>query len=226
MKKIIFTGSLAVVLTAGVNMSASAALASNSVLNFAPGVVTTGSSDVVSVNSGSYFGIDTSGDGRVSSFERTATSQNEGVIIGQAQLLPPSVPGGQVSVIDVWSQSNNTTEGTHWTSSPANILTDDGAGNVTVDLSGLTLNTGGQNIFLDGSGVAQIICAIDCSNGDSYTLDYSARIAQGDASNFGGLGYVLHFEGTISAVPVAAAVWLFGSGLLGLAGVARRRKTS
>lgn len=31
-------------------------------------------------------------------------------------------------------------------------------------------------------------------------------------------------SGSISAVPVPAAVWLFGSGLMGLVGVARRRK--
>jgi len=31
---------------------------------------------------------------------------------------------------------------------------------------------------------------------------------------------------SVSAVPVPAAVWLFGSGLLGLAGIARRRKQS
>ena len=30
---------------------------------------------------------------------------------------------------------------------------------------------------------------------------------------------------TVSAVPIPAAVWLFGSGLLGLIGVARRKKT-
>ena len=34
------------------------------------------------------------------------------------------------------------------------------------------------------------------------------------------------FQGTVSAVPVPAAVWLMGSGLLGLVGVARRRKTA
>ncbi len=31
---------------------------------------------------------------------------------------------------------------------------------------------------------------------------------------------------TVSAVPVPAAAWLFGSGLLGLVGVARRRRQS
>jgi len=32
------------------------------------------------------------------------------------------------------------------------------------------------------------------------------------------------FSPTLTAVPVPAAAWLFGSGLLGLAGTARRRK--
>ena len=31
---------------------------------------------------------------------------------------------------------------------------------------------------------------------------------------------------TPSAVPVPAAAWLFGSGLIGLVGIARRRKTA
>ncbi len=34
------------------------------------------------------------------------------------------------------------------------------------------------------------------------------------------------FTRTVSAVPVPAAVWLFGSGLVGLAGIARRKKTA
>ena len=36
-------------------------------------------------------------------------------------------------------------------------------------------------------------------------------------------GQAPSFQGTVSAVPVPAAVWLFGSGLLGLVGVARRK---
>lgn len=37
------------------------------------------------------------------------------------------------------------------------------------------------------------------------------------------VGQAPSFQGTVSAVPVPAAVWLFGSGLLGLVGVARRK---
>jgi len=37
------------------------------------------------------------------------------------------------------------------------------------------------------------------------------------------VGQAPSFQGTVSAVPVPAAVWLFGSGLVGLAGVARRK---
>ena len=40
-----------------------------------------------------------------------------------------------------------------------------------------------------------------------------------------GVNYFLHLEGVVNAAPVPApaALWLFGSGLLGLIGVARRK---
>ncbi len=49
---------------------------------------------------------------------------------------------------------------------------------------------------------------------------------KGDVSGFGGVLYGLHLEGKIgggAAVPVPAAAWLFGSGLIGLVGIARRK---
>lgn len=39
-------------------------------------------------------------------------------------------------------------------------------------------------------------------------------------------GFSPEFAGTATVVPVPAAVWLFGSGLLGLVGIARRKKTA
>jgi len=39
-------------------------------------------------------------------------------------------------------------------------------------------------------------------------------------------GETLIFSGSVSAVPVPAAVWLFGSGLIGLIGVAKRKAHS
>ena len=36
--------------------------------------------------------------------------------------------------------------------------------------------------------------------------------------------YSIQLVGSASTVPVPAAVWLFGSGLVGLLGVARRKK--
>ncbi|VAW68715.1 hypothetical protein MNBD_GAMMA09-1860 [hydrothermal vent metagenome] len=231
MKKIMLACPLAAVLTVGMSVPASAALSSNALLNFLPGVVTSTSSGAQLVNSGSYFGFDFNGDGRVAAAERTAISQNEGLKISQAQRLPGGGTGIENAVIDLWRSFGDT--GTHWTSLPANILTDDGAGEVTIDLTGWTANlNGNQNISLGSGawggfvdGVAQINCALDCSDGDTYTLDYTATVPPLDPSGKGGLAYLYHLEGRISSVPLPAAVWLFGSGLLGLVGVARWRKT-
>ncbi len=260
MKKIIFTGSLAVVLTAGVNMSASAALASDAVLNFEPGVLAhVGSgSHGLSIASGSYFGLDTDSSGRVSLLgESVPVLQNEGLFIGTVQLASGShrgpVDGSENPGIDnPWSYFGST--GMHYASTPTNVLTDDGNGNATVDFSGWGVTWGGipainlggglqdcgtandgicvdpvngtdiAGTFDNGTGIATVTCAVDCAEGDTYTLDYTAIVPQADASNFGGVLYVLHLEGTIASVPVPAAVWLFGSGLLSLAGVARCRR--
>jgi len=56
-----------------------------------------------------------------------------------------------------------------------------------------------------------------------YVLDWDSQIKQGP---FNGAVASWHLEGVVenvSAVPVPAAVWLFGSGLLTMLGVSRRR---
>jgi hypothetical protein len=61
----------------------------------------------------------------------------------------------------------------------------------------------------------------------SYAFDYYLWRYGLSTDPFGGTwDYTLTFEvGAASTVPVPAAVWLFGTGLLGLVGTARRKKT-
>jgi len=50
-----------------------------------------------------------------------------------------------------------------------------------------------------------------------------------DTNPFAGIQYEFDIYGNdplVSAVPVPAAVWFFGSGLLGLIGIARRKKAA
>ena len=59
------------------------------------------------------------------------------------------------------------------------------------------------------------------------TLDGDGTGTPGTAMTAGPfVGFSPTFSGIATAVPVPAAVWLFGSGLLGLVGVARRKKAA
>lgn len=100
-----------------------------------------------------------------------------------------------------------------------------------VDMSGWTVTWNGIAAIPMGGDAAQGDSSIaaftwDGTNGGTYTITHSAHVPLGDPSGFGGVAYDLNLTGTVSTIPVPAAVWLFGSGLLGLVGVARRRKTA
>jgi hypothetical protein len=106
------------------------------------------------------------------------------------------------------------------------IASDDLNGNATINMTGWTANWNGRDFDMDTGEDAIVTCGIDCSVGDSYILNYMAIVSEG---GFEGLPYMIHLEGTIgssmASVPVPAAMWLFGSGLIGLVGVVRRKKT-
>ncbi|TCV79982.1 VPLPA-CTERM sorting domain-containing protein [Sulfurirhabdus autotrophica] len=62
------------------------------------------------------------------------------------------------------------------------------------------------------------------ANGEIVALDGDLNNVKGNTLINGPFqGYSLYLEGTISPVPVPAAVWLLGSGLFGLIGLARRK---
>ena len=109
------------------------------------------------------------------------------------------------------------------------------SGAIDATITGDTINVvsfpfggtyGGSNFDLPASNVTG---TADEATG-AYSFDYSSVIQSG---SFKGLTAYFHIEGVATLadggpgpnpVPVPAAVWLLGSGLVGLAGVARRRK--
>ena len=75
----------------------------------------------------------------------------------------------------------------------------------------------------DGTGnsdhVWQLVTAILIGDGSEMKIGFSAFDADGTSDTLGGSIDLV----SLKAVPVPAAVWLFGSGLLGLVGYSRRK---
>ena len=189
----------------GLSSQAYAMLPSNAVLQFDKGVA----SSYGNVTKGSYFGMDLSSDGVIKPSERIAISQNAGLAIGKAQDASGShlgaVDGNESPGLDnAWGFFGNT--GLTYTLLPTKILSDDGAGNVTLDFSGFgvtwnsipRIDMSKQSWQGNPEGVAEITCATDCSEGDTYTLSYSATVPAGDPSNFGGVKYNYFLTGKIT----------------------------
>ncbi len=222
--------------------SVNAALVNGATLAFDAGVETcvadTYGDVTCQITSGSYFGMDTNGSNTITGAEKTAISMNNGLILGAVQLPQGSHAGSPdgtetPSIDQPWEWFGNT--GMHGTSKAVNILSQT-AGSVELDFSGWGFAWNDITYYYNGrlaqgawtgnpDGVALLECAVDCSIGETYNLLYSATFPAGDCSGcWANVRYTLHLEGTISAVPIPAAVWLFGSGLIGLVGFSRRNK--
>ena len=156
-------------------------------------------------------------DGVFSEEERVGieTGIDGGIILGAIQ---------DVGYIDSsWVFNGGT--GNHYTRSPITIISDDNAGNVILDMSGFTVWWENEYTPLDfvKNVEGTLTCGSACDNGDTFVLE--ARAILPVTHGFDNPDdYLFHMEGTISSVPVPAAIWLFGSGLIGLVGFARRKK--
>ncbi len=125
--------------------------------------------------------------------------------------------------------------GMHYSSVAFAEVADSHTGHHHLDFSGWTVTWNGIATIPMGSGawngnadgVATITCSsVSCSDTSTFTLDYSALSITGPPTGSSSVRYALHMTGSIegAAVPIPAAAWLFGSGLMGLVGVARKRK--
>ncbi len=126
----------------------------------------------------------------------------EGIKLGQVQTPSGShvgLPNGTESptIDNAWDFFFST--GMTGSSVPITIVSDDGAGNVTLDMSGWMVAWNGGVIPMGAGANAVVTCAVTCAFGDTFTLDYSTNVPSGI---FQGTPYAVHLEGTVTAPPV------------------------
>ena len=184
---------------------------------------------VAAIPSANYFAMDSAGDGFDNS-DRVAIEAglDGGILLGVSQMVTSEVIGVPGSIDVTWNFFGN--PGNHIQDGTISVAT--AAGNTaTINMTGWTVFWGDPTspdrgaIDMGTGADAVVTCGVDCGLNDTFTLDYTAVVPSGA---FQGVAYQLHLTGTIggAVIPVPAAVWLFGSGLLGLVGVARRRKAA
>lgn len=231
MKKTMLVSALATGLSLTVIGVQAATLQFGDLLTIAAGVPAYDSyGNQAGVTSGSWFGLDNDLNNQISNYEMVPIYPvADGIGIGEV-VIQAIIP------IDSWTLNGN----------PGyDYLTAGVTGSTTagLDFSGWTINYNGSPVVaaVDYGAWTPTNCAtLGCTGvsfaadtaaiswngvyGSNYSLWYSWKFMDAAAGGWVPTQYVLHLEGVVQAVPLPAALWLFGSGLLGLISVVRRKK--
>ncbi len=160
---------------------------------------------------------------------------------GTTSVVDPAV---SMSILDGITQSSTAsgtaTDGFSWTDALTDLditVTNSSGMDLTfsfdysIMLDASTLGDANANAsvdFLDDLGFVDIQAIVDAVDGSAGMLALNGKFAFGLADGEENLisGFVDSFGSAEAVVPVPAAVWLFGSGLLGLVGIARRKQAA
>ena len=203
-----------------------ATLKTGDILTIAPGVpVYDSNANMVNVSPGSWFGIDADSNLKIANTEKTPIST-----AGAGALVVGTTQGA--GTFDSWTWGGFS--GSDKTTVPVGGSTTTGlnlsgwiwifGGNETSLNSGAWTPLNASSLGAPTSGYADGVGLFswDGVYGHSYQIWFTATIPQ-SAGCCTNTPYMLHLEGTVQAVPLPAAVWLFGSGLLGLLGITGTR---
>lgn len=141
--------------------------------------------------------------------------------------LYQDLPGGIISLASGTSSATVYTTGLFGKAAPSGTVNEPAAGDINVDLSSLRANIIIPSVATLDFELWPLVLppsagTYNVATGD-FSLIWDVNFSH-SATIYGTASVVLN--GTVSVVPVPAALWLFGSGLLGLAGIVRRKRAS
>jgi hypothetical protein len=244
MNRTLITTALAFTFGAAALPAHAATLNNGDTLTIATGITTDSNDNSLPIGavSGSWFAIDTNGNGAISGSETVSLSQGTtGLVIGQA-----TTPGANAS----WAYpgaTNAITAPTSFLGTIGSFYTKTGVtGSTTsgLDMSGWSFvynglpadpgvelgtgawtptNAAAAGMAASGYANGTGLFSWDGVYGDAYTLDYTATVPNGNPSGLGGYKWAFHLTGTVQAVPEATTYGMMLAGL-GLVGFAARRR--